>query len=41
MYMEFNRYDSGGTEEQQVLNRIDEEEYAAKNSRKEKRYGLK
>lgn len=42
MYMDLTDMISGGTEEQQVPEqKLTKEEYAAKNSRKEKRYGLK
>lgn len=42
MYMDLTDMISGGTEEQQIPEqKLTKEEYAAKNSRKEKRYGLK
>ncbi len=42
MYMDLTDMISGGTEEQQVPEqKLTKEEYEPKNSRKEKRYGLK
>lgn len=42
MYMDLTDMISGGTEEQPIPEqKLTKEEYAAKNSRKEKRYGLK